>query len=78
MSKMYNIIDTQLGTYYREGITLSEAKECAIRCVERAMLEGGTEYTRDYARMLAEVEKDKTFEDVAESLEMFDYELEEA
>lgn len=78
MNKRYNIIDTQLGEYYREEITLGEAKECAICCVERAMLGGGTEYARDYARMLADVEKDKTFEDVAESLEMFDYELEEA
>lgn len=39
MSKLYNIIDTQLGQYYEEGITLEEAKEHALRFVERGMLE---------------------------------------
>lgn len=39
MSKLYNAIDLQLGSYYEEGITLKEAKETALRFVERAMLE---------------------------------------
>lgn len=70
--KKYNIFDAQLGEYYEENITLEEAKETAIRFVEQAMLEG----VKSYSYMLTEVQKDETFEDVAESLEMFDYSLE--
>lgn len=77
--KKYNIFDPQLGEYYEEDITLEEAKETAIRLVERAMLEGGSdsENIKSYSQMLTEVQKDETFEDVAESLELFDYSLEE-
>lgn len=78
MSKLYNIIDSQLGDYYEEGITLKEAKETALRFVERAMLEGDTDHAKAYAKMLAEVERATTFEDMVESLGMFDYTLEEA
>lgn len=77
MSKLYNIIDTQLGQYYEEGITLEEAKEHALRFVERGMLEVDGESKVGYREMMVEVGQDKTFEDVAESLALFDYELEE-
>lgn len=77
MNKLYNIIDCQLKEYYKQGVTLEEAKEIAIRLVERSMLEGGQDNAKEYAKLLHEVEQDKTTEDVAESLMLFDYGLEE-
>lgn len=73
----YDIIDTQLGDYYEENITLEEARETAIRFVERSILEQGNdeELRRSNLELLHQIEQGVSFEDVAESLECFDYEL---
>lgn len=76
---VYNIYDPQLGEYYREGITLGEAKEYAICFMEQSMLEQGEidiEERRANIKLLNEIMNDETEADVAESLEIFDYSLE--
>lgn len=73
----YDIFDNQLGEYYEENITLEQAKETAIRFMERSMLEQGDDgdIRQNNLKLLHEMEQDKTFEDVAESLSCFDYAL---
>lgn len=73
----YDIIDTQLGDYYEENITLEDARQTAIRFAERSILEQGNdeEFRQSYSELLRQIEQDTSFEGVAASLECFDYEL---
>lgn len=75
----YNIIDGQTGEYYEENITLAEAKDTAIRLFERSMIEqaGATEEDRqDDLQLLKRIKQENSEESIAETLLMFDYELE--
>lgn len=78
MSKLYNIIDSQLGEYYKEGITLEEVKETALRIMERVIDEDEPQYKKENERYLKQLKNSKTAKASAEWLSWFGYRLEKA
>lgn len=76
----YDIIDTQTGDYYEEGITLEEAKDTAFRLLERSLEEEGEEYRDDNEHLLylckhIDTTREQAFNEIFSYLWIFDYEL---
>lgn len=73
MSKLYNIIDRQLGDYYDENITFEETWEHGLRFAGQASVddEFGEQVIEHYTNS-------DTYEQVWHLLNLFGYELEEA
>lgn len=78
MSKLYNIIDNQLGEYYEESAKLEDVKETAIRIMKRAIDEDDPQYKKENQQYLRQVKQAKTAQELDDWLSWFDYKLEEA
>lgn len=76
----YDIIDNQTGEYYEENITLAEARDTAIRLFERGIDEqagASEEDKQDDLQLLERIRQDDSFDKIAQTLWIFDYELRE-
>lgn len=76
----YDIIDSQTSDYYEEDITLEEAKDTAVRLMERSIDEEGEEHRADNEHLLwlcehIDTEKEEAVAEIASYLWIFDYEL---
>lgn len=76
----YDIVDNQTGDYYEEDITIEEAKDTAVRLIERSIDEEGEEYRADNEHLLwlcshIDTEKGQAFAEISSYLSIFDYDL---
>lgn len=77
MVKIYKIIDLENNTAYEEGITLEQAKQIAIRIMERAIEEDDPKYGNENVTYLKRLKSSKTAQAIDEWLSWFGYALEE-